>query len=129
MLTKIKNLLFKKGLKVKVIERDDKFLRIYNLTGEKDGLIYYDKKEYPKEDVTELYDHNRVYYLVGALDPSEVDNLKVAAKVFRNKFFKSLLKDRFSFTEYMLLVLTVASLAFMYVIYTQLQVFWEYVGV
>lgn len=115
--------------KIKVLERDERFLNSYNLKKEKDGIIYFKDKSMPMDTVETLHGRNCIYYLVGKLDIVEFEHQKVGARLFRNKFFKSLLKDRFTASEYLLFILTIASLAIGYFNYQSFQKFFEIVGV
>ena len=116
--------------KTYVIEKDGQFINILPLKSEKENCLYYGEgKQFPKEDAQEVYLDGKKCYLLVALPESELDHLRASQKLFRNKFFKSLLKDRFSFSEWMVLIVGVITIVVNYYMYTQLQAFWQYVGV
>lgn len=114
--------------RVRVIHRSDNNLRIYRLKKEEQGVIYFGAFSMPKDDVTVLYDNKITYYLVGELEPSEYGHLEVASSLFRSKFFKALLRDYFSFTEYINLIVSAVAIAMMLYMYNELQAFYTLIN-
>lgn len=116
------------GMKEIVLEREGNRLETYKVRKQKEGIIYYGEKSMPLDNVEILYGFNARYYLVGELEPQQLEQLEVSAQLFRNKFFKSLLKDRFTISEWLLFILTLCTLGFQYFNYMNFQKFFELVG-
>jgi len=120
-----------KRIKQYVIVIDNERLEQYKIKYIKNGVIHINKHmpEYSTKVAKVYLGLKARYYVVGEMSPTMIANLEDAQALFMSKYFRALVKARFTLTEWLMIFLTGSVITMVALLYIKLMEMFNYLNI